>query len=188
MEFTINVANNLKEAGRVLRVFHQNGNESEERKLNFPGNGDSEGDAAEWAVHLGNNPGKDDWLEISVSDEKIYLEDCWIDVSPSLPFLLIPGEPKRMSAEATIDEYGTSIRIPGGLPTWKLRLLTPQEPAESTDSMTKTLAAASEGSQDLPDNGHNVTIGDDGPGGNGGKPDHVPWCVRLSRWIKNLFK
>ncbi|MCP5046933.1 MAG: hypothetical protein GY940_07155 [bacterium] len=191
MAFTINVANNLEVAGRDLMVFHQNGDEPRERKLNFPGNGGPGGGVIEFPFHLGKVPGKNDWLEIGVFDENNDLEGCRIDLSPNLPFLLIPGETGEISAKILIDKYGTVIKIPGGPPTWKLKLLKPHEPVESTLSMSKTSMATSESSKELPDNGHNVTVGDDGPGGNGGneeKSNPIPWYLKVLRWIKNLFK
>jgi len=94
--------------------------------------------------------GEEDYLEISVDNQQEELGPCKIDINSIGPVTFIPPAAASVTVLPPIDvetlKTNTSLRIPSGLPTWKLEILMPVE-------------IPREGSQ------INVTVGDPPPGG-----------------------
>jgi hypothetical protein len=98
--------------------------------------------------------GEEDYLEISVDHQQEELGPCKIDIWSNGPVTFIPPAAAVVTVLFPKDvetlETNTSLRIPSGLPTWKLEIMMPAKtPREDEGSMT------------------NVTVGDAPPGGLG---------------------
>jgi hypothetical protein len=99
---------------------------------------------------LGEVDGEEDYLEISVDNQQDELGPCKIDIWSNGPVTFNPPAAASVTVIPSKDvetlETNTSLRIPSGLPTWKLEIMRPCE-------------IPREGSQ------VNVTVGEDEPGG-----------------------
>lgn len=122
---------------------YQNG-EEERRKVSFS---------------LGSVEGQEDYLEISVDNQQEELGPCKIDIWSNGPVTFAPPGAASITVIPSEDvETNTSLRIPSGLPTWKLEIMMPSEPDSDEEDAESDLIDR-EGSQ------VNVKVGDDEPGG-----------------------
>ncbi len=122
----------------------------EEQRANFPSYEVGAEESKKVSFSLGEVAGEEDYLEISVDNRQEELGPCKINISSIGPVTFIPpaGVSVTVIPPEDVENLGTniSLRVPSGLPTWKLEIM---KPAESSR----------EGSQT------NVTVGDDEPGG-----------------------
>ena len=121
----------------------------EEQRANFPSYEVGAEGRKKVSFSLGAVEGEEDYLEISVDNRQEELGPCRINISSIGPVTFIPPAGVSVTVIPPEDvenlETNISLRIPSGLPTWKLEIMKPAE-------------FSREGSQT------NVTVGDDKPG------------------------
>jgi hypothetical protein len=155
MTFLVKVENQLTEARRDIHVLRKSREETlDEQRISCPayedGNVKGEEEKSLVGLHLGVADGEDDYVEISVDDKQSNLGPCKIELSPVVPFRFIPGG--TVSLTVIPPEEGdtkTLLKIPSGLPTWKLEIMKP----------TRIVIPRGDDS-----GGTNVTVGDEPPG------------------------
>jgi hypothetical protein len=151
MTFSIEVENKFEMAQRDIHVLRKVwGDTKESHRVRDPDG--SRKRAVD--LSLGAAPAEaDDYLEISVDKEMREIGPCRIDLPAAIPFSFIPAGARSITVIPAVGGGQTSLRIPEGPPGWKLQLMKPQEP----------LAQVME--EDSGNSNNNVTVGDDGPGG-----------------------
>ncbi len=152
MAYLINVENNFQMSKRKIRVRHQHWDETlNSHRLNFPGELDrlDSNEARTAAFSIGELDKEGEYLEISVNRHQEELGPCRIHVPSGIPFSFIPGGKEQITTIPSDNGNGTVIKIPAGLPTWKLKIMTPA----LTDGLSKIM-----------EGGKNITVEDDGPG------------------------
>jgi len=121
----------------------------EEQRVNCPSNKNEKEASGVLSFSPGAVEGEEDYLEISVDNQQEELGPCKIDIWSTGPVTFIPPAEASVTVLLPEDvetlETNTSLRIPSGLPTWKLKIMMPGEHPR-------------EGSQT------NVTVGDAPPG------------------------
>jgi hypothetical protein len=163
MTYSFKVENKFEMAQRDIHVIRKNLEETlEEHRLSCPVYGEGEEETKAVALSLGTVEEQEDYLEISVDNDQVELGPCKIDLPAEVPFTFIPAG----SASITVVPAGngsTSLKIPSGLPGWKLALMKPTQLAEpmSREAGIENVPDIMESAPTEP----NVTVGDDGPGG-----------------------
>jgi hypothetical protein len=160
MTFSVEVENKFEMAQRDIHVRLKQWDETlEEHKVSYPVNGGQERKTVN--VDLGASNGGEDYLEICVDNGQADLGPCNIDLPAHVPFTFLPEG--TGSITVIPPENGTnitSLKIPSGLPAWKLEVMSPPEPV---------LPVGYQGMASKGDDGgaNNVSVGDDEPGGGG---------------------
>jgi hypothetical protein len=154
MTFSVEVENKFEMAQRDIHVLRKVwGDTKESHRVRYPDGNEKR--AVD--LSLGTVPEEaDDYLEISVDKEKRELGPCRIDLPADIPFSFIPSGARSITVVPAVGSGQTSLRIPAGLPGWRLQLMKPQEP------LAQVMEEADSGNSN-----NNVTVGDDGPGGDG---------------------
>lgn len=163
MSYQVRVENKFEVAGRHIHVRRKEWDDVlEEHRVSYPVYDappeEQVPNFSEFA--LGQAEEQADYLEISVDNEVEELGPCRIMLPANTPFTFVPGGAGSITVEppqngATV----TAVRIPSGLPTWKLEIMQPVPPLEVQQMIPR------EG--DDPDDMNNVTVGEDEPGGGG---------------------
>ena len=150
MTHFIEVKNNFEVTRRDILVRRKSlEGTMEEQRASFPSYEVGAEERKKVSFSLGAAAGEEDYLEISVDNRQEELGPCRINISSIGPVTFIPPAGVSVTVIPPGDvenlETNISLRIPSGLPIWKLEIM---KPAESSR----------EGSQT------NVTLGDDRPG------------------------
>ena len=129
----------------------------EEQRVRFPAD---DGDRLEKRRKVDLSlEGEQDYLEISVDNQQQELGPCKIDIWSNSPVIFIPPAAASVTVIPSEDvETNTSLRIPSGLPTWKLEIMIPPVTGSDEENAESDLRDR-EGSQT------SVTLGDAPPGG-----------------------
>jgi hypothetical protein len=158
MTYSIEVENKFEMAQRDIHVSRKLWEESlDQRSLAYP--------VLESGIplsrqvidfELGAVAGDEDYLEIRVDDEQSELGPCKVDLPANVPFTFVPAGVGSITVVPPENGSNiTSLKIPSSIPTWKLEVMRPMEPAAGR--------IPHRGESDA----NNVTIGDDEPGGDG---------------------
>ena len=150
MTHFIEVKNNFKVTrGDILVRRKSLEGTMEEQRVSCPSFKDGAEEREKVNFSLGAVAGEEDYLEISVDNRLEELGPCKINISSIGPVTFIPPAGVSVTVIPSKDvealETNISLKIPSGLPTWKLEIMKPAETPR-------------EGSQT------NVTLGDDRPG------------------------
>jgi hypothetical protein len=156
MTFSIEVENKFEAARRDIHVLRKSWEETlETHRVSCPVYGRGEEEKQAVALSLGTEPGQEDYLQISVDNDQVDLGPCKIDLPANVPFTFIPAGTGSITVIPQANgSTGTSLRIPPGPPAWKLEIKKPSG---------ENVARITESDPSEP----NVTVGDDGPGGQG---------------------
>jgi hypothetical protein len=136
MSFTVKVNNEFAMARRDILVRRKSFEGTmEEQQVSGPtykyGDEKEEGKGRTVKLSLGEVDGVEDYLEISVDNQKEELGPCKIDIRSYVPVTFIPPAAASVTVIPPKDvetlETNTSLRIPSGLPTWKLEIRRPSE-------------------------------------------------------------
>lgn len=171
MTYLIEVENKFETAKRNITVRRRNWGESlEETTVSYPAlKGPGETFIPETAkMSLDSLIDAGEYLEISVNDPNLEMGPCRVELPPDAPFTFIANDPGCVTVLPNDRETHTNVlRIPSGLPTWKLEIMPPQnlyETGKETNIVeTALLQTPLEEQQTI----NNVTVGDDEPGGGG---------------------
>lgn len=126
---------NSSEQKDCIIPFKENGKNNSRKKFDLP------------TGSKGNN-----YLVISLTPRPVNLTTtCKIDLPSTVPFTFIPVG--TQSIKITPSGKRTTLKIPGGPPTWQLKIDNPLK------SMLTNRPMVEEGG------GNNVTVGEDDPGG-----------------------
>jgi len=162
---SIKVENNFEMARRDIQVRRKCwGKTLEEQRISYPAYefGDVEEESRMVKLSLGEVDSEEDYVEISVDNQQEELGPCKINIKSNGPVTFIPPAAASVTVILLEDEETfktkTSLRIPSGLPTWKLEIMKPSEPGSDVGDTESDLISR-EGTQ------VNVTVGDDQPGG-----------------------
>jgi len=165
MAVLIKVENKFEMAQRDIHVLRKSQQETlEEHRVCCP-YGELEEENPAVRLPLGMVEGQVDYLEISVDNDQVELDPCKIELSANVPFTFIPAGTESITVVPS--ENGgnkISLKIPPGLPKWKLEVMEPAEPVESTGQDLLGMENSQWNRQSSP-NEPNVTVGDDGTGG-----------------------
>ena len=155
MAFTIEVENRFEMTRRDLQVRHKRLEETlaEQRVSCIPGeSGDAVVENRWFNCSLGPVEGEQEYLEISVDNREAELGPCRIGIWSDVPFTFIPPGTAAVSVFLSKEgETDLSLKIPSGLPAWKLEIMRPTGPSSRADDSGTV----------------NVTVSDDEPGGLG---------------------
>lgn len=154
MTFSIEVENKFEMSPRDIHIRRKSRETTmEEHMASCPGyvSGNIEEKRSIVSLPLGADAGEGDYLEISVDNQQVNLGPCRIDIWSNVPFTFIPPGTAAISIIPSEDgETNTSLKIPSGLPTWKLEIMRPISIALPRDEDSEGMT--------------NVTVGDDEPG------------------------
>jgi len=159
MKFSIKVENKFKMAQRNIYVRRKSREEIlDGQRIRCPKSayGDREEERRVVSFSLGavDREEEVDCLEISVANQQDELGPCKIDIKSNGPVTFAPPAAASITVIPSEDlETYTSLRIPSGLPTWKLEIMRP--PASESGLIPR------DGSMT------NVTVTEDDPGGEG---------------------
>lgn len=164
MSYQINVENKFEVANRDIHVRRKEWDDVlEELRLSYPQSEVQDTNRAEFA--LGQMETQGDYLEICVDNEVEELGPCRIMLPANAPFTFVPGTIGSITVEPPKNGSAvTAVKIPSGLPTWKLEIMQPS-PQEVAHLPEVEQMISREG--DDPDDMNNVTVGEDQPGGGG---------------------
>lgn len=160
MTFLIEVENKLKMARRGIHVRRKSWKDTlEEHRVNCPVYKKGKQERSATSLSLGAVAGEEDYLQISVEHPPVNLGPCKIELPSDVPFRFIPGGKESITVNMDIPgvEKGktvTSLKIPSGPPTWRLEIMRTPEPGHGLI-----------GRGDDSGGKINVTVSDDGPGG-----------------------
>ena len=164
MTYSFKVENKFELAQRDIHVMRKNLEETlEEHRVNYPVYGEGEEETQTVALSLGTVEELEDYLEIRVDNDQVELGPCKIDLPAEVPFTFIPAGSGSVTVVPS-SNGNTSLKIPSGLPTWKLAIMKPAELAEVTEQGLASMADAPGIMESAPTE-PNVSVGDDGPGG-----------------------
>ena len=159
MKFSVEVKNEFGMARRDLLVRRKSFEGTmEEQQVSGPtyeyGDGKEEGKGRMVKLSLGEVDGMEDYLEISVDNQQEELGPCKIDIKSYVPVTFIPPAAASVTVFPLEDvETKTTLKIPSGLPTWKLEIRRPSEPGSDEEDREGTQV--------------NVIVGEEEPGGGG---------------------
>lgn len=150
MTFSIEVENKFEMTRRNILVRRKSLEETvEEQRVSGPSIVKGKKERRVVSYSLGEVAEEEEYLEISVDNQQEEMGPCKIDIWSNGPVTFIPPAAASVTVIPSEDvetlETNTSLRIPSGLPTWKLEIMMPFE-------------IPREGSQT------NVTVGDEPPG------------------------
>ena len=137
----------------------------EEQRISCPvyGSGAEREESRMVKLSLGAVEGEDDYLEISVDNQQEELGPCKIEICSTGPVTFIPPAAAVVTVLLPKDvetlETNTRLRIPSGLPTWKLEIMRPHQSISSEGDAVSGGIYRDEGSTT------NVKVGDAPPGG-----------------------
>ncbi|MGD2085197.1 MAG: hypothetical protein PVH61_03340 [Candidatus Aminicenantes bacterium] len=150
MTFSIEVENRFEMNRRDIQVCRKNRGEiREEHRISCPvsESGEDEGKRSFISLPLEAVDEEEDFLEISVDNQQVDLGPCKVVLWSDISFTFTPPGTANITLLPSKEwETNTSIKIPSGLPTWKLEI----KPTVSRADDTGTI---------------NVTVEDDAPGG-----------------------
>jgi hypothetical protein len=164
MTFRIGVENKFEISRRNLRVRRISLEEEEtleEHSLDFPREEMLPGNNPARSFELEETGGRE-VLELSMEDTETELDlPCRIDLPQGIPFNILPGDVQFLSVIPGVT--GTTLKIPVGLPTWRVEIMSPLKPADEEVSEPGAVLLSGTRSGGDP----NVSAGDDEPGGGG---------------------
>ena len=153
MTFSIEVENKFEMGQRDICVLRKSWEETlEEHRVSCPVYEEGKEEKRAVALSLGTVEGQEDYLEISVGNDQVDLGPCRIDLPSHVPFTFIPAGTGSLTVIPSGNGKRTSLKIPAGLPAWKMEITRPSGPMSQIRG------------EDAGE-GNNVTVGDDGPGG-----------------------
>jgi hypothetical protein len=163
MAFSIKVENKFAMARRDIQVRRKSwGKILEEQRVSCSASeyGAGEVESRPVKLSLGEVDGEEDYLEISVDNQQDELGPCKIGIRSNGPVTFVPPGAASITVIPSEDvETNTSLRIPSGLPTWKLEIMRPPQSSSEEGDAVPGLIPRDEGSTT------DVTVGDDEPGG-----------------------
>ena len=147
MSFLFEIENKFEMSCRDIHVQRKFSGETRENgQVYYPGK--EEENAAVFSIEEIDK--QSECLEISVDQEELELGPSKVELPGNIPFTFIPAGSRSLTV---IPASGrVSLKIPAGLPGWKLQLMKPKE----------SVAYTMDGPDDSIKN--NVTVGDDAPG------------------------
>jgi hypothetical protein len=166
MIYSIEVENKFEMSRRGLQVRRKSFEGTmEEQRISCPvyESGDVGEESRMVKFSIGKVEGEEDYLEISVDNQQEELGPCKIDIWSNGPVTFIPPAAASVTVLPPKDvetlETNTTLRIPSGLPTWKLEIMSPPKQSRDEEDGVSGLIIRDEGSTT------NVTVGDEPPGG-----------------------
>ena len=166
MAVFIKVENKLELAQRDIYVLRKSQQETlDEHRVCYP-YGESEEENPAVRLPLGT-AAEQEYLEISVDKDQVALDPCKIDLPANVPFTFIPAGTESITVVPANNGINkVSLKIPPGLPKWKLEIMEPLASAQSTGPDLLDMENKQWNGESSP-NEPNVTVGDDGTGGDG---------------------
>lgn len=154
MTFSIEVENKFKISQRDIHIYRKNSRETKEvLRVGYPG----EVERGAVTLSLENDEGTNEHLEIRVDNQQLNLGPCRIELPSDFTFTMFPGGVERLQVIPSDNSNRTALRIPPGLPGWKLAIK-PSRSMKVRQNIGEEPGSGEGG-------GENVTVGDDGPGG-----------------------
>jgi hypothetical protein len=78
---------------------------------------------------------QEDYLEIIVDNKQVELGPCVIELPLNVPFVFIPKEEESITVNFSSSDKRKFLRIPKGLPAWKLRIARPFEKIDRSSGL-----------------------------------------------------
>lgn len=157
MTLSIEVENKFGISQRDIHILRKVSEEIKERhRVNYPG------DEKKRAVRLSLEDVDDqgdyqDYLEISLDNQQLDLGPCRVELTSNLSLTFFPTGIESLKVIPSENGKPTTLRIPPGLPGWKLAIRSSGSRVAERNTGDETNSG--------PGGGDGVTIGDDGPGG-----------------------